>query len=81
MKVSWQVTGIRHDPFAEANRILLEEQKPIEKIGTYLHPKAFGLTENAGEFYTERQKLQTDLKTRQEKHRAARQQIGSAIER
>ena len=81
LEISWLVTGIRHDPFAEANRILLEERKPIEKVGTYLHPKAFGLTENAGEFYAERQKLQTDLKTRQEKHRADRQQIGSAIER
>jgi hypothetical protein len=27
MKVSWLVTGIRHDPYAEGNRIPVEEQK------------------------------------------------------
>ena len=27
-KVSWQVTGIRHDAFANANRIQVEEMKP-----------------------------------------------------
>ena len=31
MKVSWQVTGIRHDPYAEANRIQVEVQKPAEE--------------------------------------------------
>jgi hypothetical protein len=28
MKVSWQVTGIRKDPWANANRIQVEEDKP-----------------------------------------------------
>jgi hypothetical protein len=39
-KVSWQVTGIRHDPYAEANRIPVEEPKPAEERGTCLYPKA-----------------------------------------
>jgi hypothetical protein len=37
-EVSWQVTGIRHDPYAEAHRIPVEEEKPPEERGTYLHP-------------------------------------------
>jgi hypothetical protein len=41
-KVSWQVTGIRHDAFANANRIQVEELKPNAAVGTYLHPEAFG---------------------------------------
>jgi hypothetical protein len=41
-KVSWQVTGIRHDPFAAANRIQVEEDKPEAAAGTYLHPAAYG---------------------------------------
>src|SRR5688572_4897361 len=41
-KVSWQVTGIRHDAFANANRIQVEELKPDAAVGTYLHPEAFG---------------------------------------
>jgi hypothetical protein len=43
VKVSWQVTGIRHDPFAEANRIPVEEDKPDAERGLYLHAEAFGL--------------------------------------
>jgi hypothetical protein len=45
MEVSWQVTGIRHDPYAVAHRIIVEEEKPIEARGYYLHPDAYGLTE------------------------------------
>jgi hypothetical protein len=41
-KVSWQVTGIRQDPYAEANRIPVEEEKPAEEKGTYLHPELYG---------------------------------------
>src|SRR5579864_339207 len=29
MKVSWQVTGIRHDPYAEKHRIVVEEEKKM----------------------------------------------------
>ena len=42
MKVSWQVTGIRHDAFANAHRIPVEEEKPGAERGTYLHPAEFG---------------------------------------
>ena len=40
VEVSWQVTGIRHDAFAEANRIPVEEDKPDDEAGFYLHPEA-----------------------------------------
>ena len=42
VKVSWQVTGIRHDPYADANRIPVEEQKTPLEQGRYLHPELFG---------------------------------------
>jgi hypothetical protein len=41
LKVSWQVTGIRHDKFAETHRIPVEEEKSSEERGYYLHPEAF----------------------------------------
>ena len=41
-KVSWQVTGIRHDAFAEKNRIQVEEDKPEAERGRYLHPAEHG---------------------------------------
>ncbi|MFI5166843.1 MAG: hypothetical protein ACHQQS_09510 [Thermoanaerobaculales bacterium] len=42
VKVSWQVTGIRKDAWANANRIPVEEDKPEGERGTYLHPGLFG---------------------------------------
>jgi hypothetical protein len=56
MKVSWQVTGIRQDPFANANRIPVEEMKPAEHRGKYLHPEAYGRPESLGLNYEEEQK-------------------------
>jgi hypothetical protein len=41
-KVSWQVTGIRHDAYADAHRLALEEDKPEEDRGYYLHPELHG---------------------------------------
>ncbi|MCG3128049.1 MAG: hypothetical protein CHACPFDD_02923 [Phycisphaerae bacterium] len=42
-EVSWQVTGVRHDAFANQNRIPLEVDKPVAERGRYLHPAAFGV--------------------------------------
>ncbi len=43
-KVSWQVTGIRHDPYAEAHRVRVEEEKPLAERGTYLHSDVYQQT-------------------------------------
>jgi hypothetical protein len=40
IEVSWQVTGVRHDPFAEKHRIPNTIDKPTEEKGHYLHPEA-----------------------------------------
>jgi hypothetical protein len=39
VEVSWQVTGIRHDAYAEAHRVVVEEAKLDKERGTYLHPE------------------------------------------
>jgi len=43
VKVSWQVTGIRRDPYAEQNRIQVEEDKPPDERGTYLYPQGYSM--------------------------------------
>lgn len=48
VKVSWQVTGIRQDAYANANRIQVEEDKPENERGYYLHPRAFDEPEEKG---------------------------------
>ena len=42
VKVSWQVTGIRHDAYANAHRIQVEVNKPEEEQGTFLYPEEAG---------------------------------------
>jgi len=42
MEVSWQLTGVRKDAYAEKNRIQVEEMKPVAERGSYLNPEAFG---------------------------------------
>jgi hypothetical protein len=51
MEVSWQVTGVRHDAWAEAHRIQVEVPKDPGQVGTYLHPELFGMPESMGETY------------------------------
>jgi len=40
--VSWQVTGIRHDAYADAHRIPVEEDKAPANRGHFLNPAVFG---------------------------------------
>src|SRR5690606_30826031 len=42
VKVSWQVTGVRQDKFAEAHRVEVEVQKEPENQGRYIHAKEWG---------------------------------------
>ncbi len=46
VKVSWQVTGIRHDAYANHYRIPVEEEKASGEQGHYLHPEVFGQPES-----------------------------------
>ena len=48
VKVSWQVTGIRRDAYANAHRILPEEPKVGGEIGTYAHPLEAGKPKSMG---------------------------------
>jgi len=48
MKVSWQVTGIRQDAWANAHRIQVEVEKPERERGYYLHPELYGAPEEKG---------------------------------
>ncbi len=42
VKVSWQVTGIRQDAWANAHRIQVEVDKAQQDQGHYIHPELFG---------------------------------------
>jgi hypothetical protein len=42
VKVSWQVTGVRKDAWANAHRTQVELRKPAREQGRYLHPELYG---------------------------------------
>jgi hypothetical protein len=41
MKVSWQVTGVRHDAYAKAHPLRVSVEKPEQERGYYLHPELY----------------------------------------
>ena len=45
VKVSWMVTGVRHDAYADKHRIKVEEVKAESERGYYLHPEVFNQPE------------------------------------
>jgi hypothetical protein len=57
IKVSWQVTGIRQDPYANAHRIPVEEAKGADEQGRYLHPTEWGQPESSGIGYEDLQSI------------------------
>ncbi|PLW97905.1 MAG: hypothetical protein C0591_05620 [Marinilabiliales bacterium] len=48
VKVSWQVTGIRNDAWAQENRIKVEVTKEGIEKGRYIHPELFGKSADQG---------------------------------
>lgn len=42
VEVSWQVTAVRHDRFAQANPLVVEQEKDARVRGFYVHPELYG---------------------------------------
>jgi hypothetical protein len=47
-RVSWQMTGVRQDPWAKAHPIVVEDAKPDGERGHYFHPELYGEPEQNG---------------------------------
>jgi len=47
-EIAWQLTGIRQDAWANDHRIPVEETKPADERGTYLHPESHGKSAEVG---------------------------------
>ena len=48
LKVSWQLTGVRQDAWANAHRVPVEEMKSEAERGYFLHPELFNQPEEKG---------------------------------
>jgi hypothetical protein len=47
-KVSWQVTAVRHDAYAKAYPLVVEQEKNARERGYYIHPELYGATKERG---------------------------------
>lgn len=64
IKVSWQVTGIRQDAYANKHRVPVEEAKSEGERGTYLHPDVFNQPEERSVEWARDPQLMQQLKRR-----------------
>jgi hypothetical protein len=67
VEVSWQVTGIRQDAYANKNRIPVEQDKPQQERGFFLHPDAFNQPEERSVFSVQHPDLARKMKEEKEK--------------
>jgi trimeric autotransporter adhesin len=77
VEVSWQVTGIRQDAWANAHRIPVEEQKNARERGHYIHPELYGAPEEASIAWARHPQMMKRMKQLREM-RQAKAHVGSA---
>jgi len=77
-KVSWQVTGIRQDAWANAHRIPVEEAKPERERGFYLHPELYGAPAEKGIEWARHPETMKALRHGKNKHVNLRQSASLA---
>lgn len=60
VKVSWQVTGVRNDRYAQQHRVVPEVEKTAEEKGYYLNPDVYGLPETQSMPYSRMRGMQVE---------------------
>ena len=48
VRVSWQVTAVRKDPYARAHPLVVEQPKTGSDLGRYLFPQGYGVRRSLG---------------------------------
>ena len=64
MKISWQVTGIRQDAWANPHRIPVEVEKSEHERGYYIHPELYDAPEEKGIEWARHPELMKRMKER-----------------
>jgi len=75
LEVSWQVTGIRQDAFAQTHRIQVEAEKTGKERGKYLYPREHGMPESMGMEYERIQRMEQERKAHAERIKAEQEQM------
>ncbi|HZU25391.1 MAG TPA: hypothetical protein VFA04_07705 [Bryobacteraceae bacterium] len=64
VKVSWHVTGVRQDAWAQTHPLTVEAEKPALEQGHYLHPELFGATEEKSVHWAHHPELMMQVRAR-----------------
>jgi hypothetical protein len=72
IEVSWQITGVRQDPFAQANPLVVEPLKGTGERGYFIHPELYGAPEDKGIEWARHPQLMHQLREEQTEQVAAR---------
>jgi hypothetical protein len=78
LKVSWQVTGVRSDPWAKSNPLAVEEEKAQDDRGSFLHPEAHGHEADRGIHRAYHEQAEVNRQREQEHNAALQARIDSA---
>ncbi len=73
VKVSWQVIAKRNDAYMRAHPMKVEEEKPLEEQGTYLHPEEWGQPKEKGRDWVLVQSKEEALKVLRERQASQQQ--------
>ena len=66
VEVSWEVTGVRNDPYAKAHPMVVEQNKEASARGKYVHPELYGQPEEDAIGYVKQPEIkQPDMKAPQ----------------
>ena len=80
-KVSWQVTGVRHDPYAKAHPLVIEQQKNAPERGNYIHPELYGAPEERSIAWARHPVFMKRVREANAKHAAQRAAMETSAQR
>jgi trimeric autotransporter adhesin len=72
-KVSWQITGVRKDPYAMGNPLIVEKPKSNRERGFYAHPAVYGQPEEKGVEWARNPRWMAQVKAMRARQAAALQ--------
>ncbi|PIU45436.1 MAG: hypothetical protein COS95_03575 [Ignavibacteriales bacterium CG07_land_8_20_14_0_80_59_12] len=81
VRVSWQVTGIRNDPYVKAHPAQVEVEKTGAERGKYIHPKEYGVSETLGIDYEKNHEMEEQMRAEQEKMKAEQEKMKAEQEK
>ena len=79
VEVSWQITGVRKDRFAQANPLVVEQSKSAKERGYFIHPELYGAPGDKGVEWARHPQLMRQLREAQTEQMAAGAALAASL--